>query len=183
MKEKLITLKYWIIRNRYFYLDFKQGLINLFQYFLIIWNDHDWDYAFTQKLFIFKLKRQAKYISKNERFVGWEREVEKINTVVSLLEKDLEEFYCMEYMEYYKTKWYSEPFENDEKMFELKNELISDNSPEYFLKHICAWKKVVKEFEDKDPIKICLELGRDRQQKCHDLAWELVKRNIQKWWD
>lgn len=161
----------------------KYGIINLINYFSIVWNDRDWDNAFTEKFLIFKLKRQAKYISKNERFVGWEREVQKINTVISLLQKDHDEFYGMEYYDYYKQNMRWEDSKEFKNCKQLEFDLVEDNSPAYFLKHVAAWKRLSKDPEITDNLKMCLLLGRDRQQKCHDLAWELIKRNIQRWWD
>ena len=183
-KEFFLDIYYKYLSDIKYYPKYlKEGLTNLFQYFVIIWLDRNWDYAYTEQLLIFKLKRQAKYIEKNKRFLSWEREVQKINTVVKLLERDLDEFYGMEYQDYYIQKVVWKDTEHCKNCKELEFELIEDNSATYFLKHVSAWKKLCKDPEIDSTVRMCLYLGRERQQKCHDLAYELIKRNIQRWWD
>ena len=168
---------------RIIFRNFIIGISNLFQYSKIIWNDRDWDHAYIYYILIFKLKRQQKYLSKNQRYVGWERDVEIINTVIRLLERDIDSFYELEYQEYYQEKMVNKSSENYQNCGEIDFELISDNSTEYFLKHVSAWKRVIKNPKADSNLRKCLYLSKDRQQKCHDLAFELIKRNINKWWD
>ena len=165
------------------YYGVENGIVNLFDYFQIVWNDRDWDHAYTEQFLIFKLKRQAKYISKHQRFLNWEYEVQKINTVVRLLERDYDEFYAMEYQEYYKENMVWKDSETHKNCKQLEFKLVEDNSATYFLKHVSAWKKLCKDPKIDSTVRMCLYLGRERQQKCHDLAYELIKRNIQRWWD
>lgn len=156
---------------------FFNSIKNLIIYFPIIWKDRDWDYAYTTELLIFKLKKQANFINKYKRYKSWERDVQRINTVVSLLQKDLDEFYALEYFDYYQV---DVTFDSGS----MKTKLLNDNSAEFYAKHKSTWKRIIKTLDDPDHTStLCFMIAVDRHNKCHELAWELIKRNIQRWWD
>lgn len=171
------------INLRVLFRDFRIGITNIFQYFKLIWNDRDWDYGYTYDILIFKLKRVSKRLQKIKPYIGYERDVEIINTIIRLLEKDLNEFYGMEICNYYESKNWVESIKNNEKLYELKNEIISNTFPEYYLKHIATYRRISKSESFDDQFKLARKISLDRELKCHYLAFELIKRNIQKWWD
>lgn len=163
--------------------DFIKGISNLISYFKIIWYDRDWDHAFIYKLLIFKLKRTAKCLRKYDRYEGVERDCEIIDTVVRLLERDIEEYYGMEYMDFHKSQFKSIPT-NRPGISQLELEVLENNLQEYFKKYPRTYKKIVDETDRKsDDLHIAINMGYHRQEKCHKLAFELLKRNIRRWWD
>lgn len=53
------------------YYNIKYGIINLFLYFKIIWNDRQWDYAYLEELTLFKYKLMYKRMCSKNNIVDW----------------------------------------------------------------------------------------------------------------
>ena len=160
--------------------NFKQGIINLIKYFPVIWKTREWDSGFTYELLIFKLKQQAKCLRKYNRYVGVQRDCQIIDAVVKLLERDKDEYYLMEYFDYYHSEMEFIPLEDNEDLSKIHFKETYNNLQEYFKKYPKLYEKY--KFKE-DDFSIALRMGRELQEKCHNLAFELIKRNIQKWWD
>ena len=68
------------------YYNIYYGIINLINYFPIIWKDRGYDYYFIYQLLQHKLKLTSKNLQKYGNFVNSEREVEVLNTIIKLIE-------------------------------------------------------------------------------------------------
>lgn len=53
------------------YYNIKYGIINLFLYFKIIWNDRQWDHAYLEELTLFKYKLMYKRMCSKNSIVDW----------------------------------------------------------------------------------------------------------------
>jgi len=185
-----ITL-WWKFEGRYYHKDFINGIKNLCKWFPVIWKDRDWDNHYTFDILKFKIKKQANYIEKQNRYVGCERDVEIMRLVVKLIELNQDEFYDMEYMDYHKTEYEFVPTDETEKWFTMEDELISENFDEYFKKYPRQYKRVMsgeinrfrREPEEKDKKLIAMEIAHENQERCHRLLFNLLSNNIRKWWD
>lgn len=185
IKQKLTSIYYSIYRYivndlKFIHKDIYKGISNLISYFYIIWCDRNWDHFFIYRLLIFKLKRVSKTLKKYNRYIGVERDCEKINLVVNLLQKDIDEYYSLEYQDYYKSEFIFEKIVNSKNTI-LKTKEIENNLKEYFKKYPRLYNKYKN--CSKDDVHIALQIGNNLQTKCHNLAFELIKRNINKWWD
>jgi len=53
------------------FYNIKYGIINLFLYFKIIWNDRQWDYIYLEELTLFKYKLMYKRMCSKDSIVDW----------------------------------------------------------------------------------------------------------------
>ena len=158
------------------YYNIYYGIINLINYFPIIWKDRGYDYYFIYQLLQHKLKLTSKNLQKYGNFVNSEREVEVLNTIIKLIEREQTSYYELESQKYYTEKIII----NSKKILEF--ELINDNSEEYFKKHKSAYKKIKNKYPNVSNKKLCIYLLIDRENKCKNLIWDLLKHNINKFW-
>ena len=158
------------------YYNIYYGIINLINYFPIIWKDRGYDYYFIYQLLQHKLKLTSKNLQKYGNFVNSEREVEVLNTIIKLIEREQTSYYDLESQKYYTEKIII----NSKKILEF--ELINDNSEEYFKKHKSAYKKIKNKYPNVSNKKLCIYLLIDRENKCKNLIWDLLKYNINKFW-
>lgn len=82
-------------RIKYFFKNIK----NIIRWIPVIWKDHDWDSFYIFDILKFKLKNTAKYLKKNNLYVGVDRDVEIINTCIRLIDKVQSEEYLWEFVE------------------------------------------------------------------------------------
>ena len=61
-------MKKLYIEIRYYYRIVTQGIKNLWRWFPIIWNDHDWDHTFIFKILRFKLQNTADRLEQDAFF-------------------------------------------------------------------------------------------------------------------
>ena len=169
------------IRTKFedFFRNLKQYFKNIIKWSPILWKDRDWDHFFIVDTLRFKIENTAKYISKNKRYVGWERDVERMNLVIKLIDKIQDEYYSCEYQDYYKINFFFEKIENSELSL-LKSNILENNLTEYFKKYPNTYKLFYNENED---IKSALEMGNHLHTKCRRILFKLIEENIEKWWD
>ena len=91
---------YWNHEYRYYPRLFIQGVKNLIKWAPVIWKDRDWDDTFLFEIIKFKLSSMSKSHGKTLAYVGSERNVEIMNTIVRLIDKFQSEDYLHEYMNY-----------------------------------------------------------------------------------
>lgn len=162
-----------------FFTNLKYYFKNIIKWSPILWKDRDWDDFFITNTLSFKIENTAKYIAKNQRYVGWERDVERMNLVVRLIHKLQDEYYSCEYQDYYKSVFWFEDCE-DPKLHELKSEATEDNLIEYFKKYPNTYKLFSNK---KDDLDIALKMGNHLHTKCKRILFKLIEQNIEKWWD
>ena len=116
----------------------------------VLWTDKDWDSWYIYTILEFKLKNTASHLRDHNLYVGVERDCERIETCVRLIEKLKEE----EYM----TEW-----------VDMSNPLFEETN--------CGLKEI-DELE-RNLMKEC----EDRHFKARRILFDLLERNIEKWWD
>ena len=158
------------------YYNIYYGIINLINYFPIIWKDRGYDYYFIYQLLQHKLKLTSKSLQKYGNFVNSEREVEVLNTIIKLIEREQTSYYELEFQKYYTEKIII----NSKKILEF--ELINDNSEEYFKKYKKLYEKVKKNRPDSTNRRILIEMSMLQQKKCSELIWKLMSTNLNRWW-
>jgi len=160
----------------YLHLDFARGVKNLIKWFPIIWKDRNWDDYYIYKVLQFKLKNQAECIGSRDWHTRAKRDAEKMMTCVRLIDKMIDEYYGMEYMDYYD---YDFNFGNPS--FEM--DVTKDELDTYFTMYPLTYKKVIAEYEGKDRSSTAMLMGMDRQEKARKLLFKILEQNIECWWD
>jgi hypothetical protein len=75
---------------------FFRRIYNLYRWFSIIWKDRDWDYWHTLEILKTKLKFQSEHFRKHGYHISSEREAEKMELCVRLIDKVQNEYYLDE---------------------------------------------------------------------------------------
>ena len=150
---------------KYFFYDVKMAIGNLIKWFPIAIKDRDFDHYYIMQVLRFKINNTSKHIAEHQYYVGYERDVEIMDTCVRLIDKIQNEDYAVEYQDYYS-------------FLRPKQE---DNSEEYFNLYPNTYRKVSKRCDNKNLI--LLEMGAERHKKAIRILFRLMENNIEKWWD
>lgn len=175
----------------YLHLEFARGIKNLWRWFPVIWKDRDWDDHYIFEVLKFKVKNQAKYIGERNLYIGADRDSEIMSLCVRLMDKVQHEFYSSEYMDYHESEynWLDVEDRPDSKQLEI--EQISENYDEYFAKHKLAVKRVIntpkyqifKLTDDDYKQRLAMNVSYYNHSRARKILFELLQRNIEKWWD
>jgi hypothetical protein len=169
--------KIWI-DIRWFFVKSFMAIKNLVRWFPVIWKDKDWDYYFIYKILQFKLKNQAEYIGRRDWHTRAKRDAEKMMTCVRLIDKMNEEYYRMEYNQYYDFDMLT----NVKRFLEFK--ITRDDLDTYFAKYPLTFKKIAAEYGDtEDRSSTAMLMGMNRQEKARKLLFKILEQNISLWWD
>ena len=158
---------------------FFKRIYNLYRWFPIIWKDQDWDDHFIFEILKFKLKNQAKYISKRGCHVSAERDAEIMMTCVRLTEKVQDEYYACEYQQFHESKLKFIDSESHPGMYEMEIEYISEHFDDYFKKY----PRIYKQVKTDDKHKIAFEIAKINEERAHKLLFKILEQNIRRWWD
>ena len=170
--------------------DIAQGFRNLWKWFPIIWKDRDWDDHFIFEVLKFKIKNTAKYIKKNDRYIGCERDVQTMMTCVRLIEKIQNQFYDLEHTDYMDQKFSFEKIE-DSDLSKLNIETISENLSDYFSKHPNIHRRALKSsitrekwyYNEVSDQTLAMWMSHYNHNRARKILFSLMERNIEKWWD
>jgi len=138
----------------------------------IIWKGADWDYRYAIDLFQFQLSRIADYIETHDRHTLCEHDVKRIRLVCRLMTKVYDEEYAMKYMDIMKERYGDDILKIN---FEDSVNGLSRMTMEY------------EKRENAEEIKRTFHELRDRsdaqQERAHRLLWQLIEKDIRRWWD
>jgi hypothetical protein len=167
-----------------------QGFRNLWKWFPLIWKDRDWDDHFIFEALKFKIENTAKYIEKNDRYIGCERDVQTMMTCVRLIEKIQNQFYDLEHTDYMDQKFSFEKIE-DSDLSKLNIETISENLSDYFSKHPNIHRRALKSsitrekwyYNEISDQTLAMWMSHYNHNRARKILFDLMERNIEKWWD
>ena len=180
---------WWQFEARWYYRDFILGIKNLWKWFPTIWKDRDWDDHFIFEILKVKLENQAAYIEKNDRHVSAKRDAEQMKLCVNLIKLIQDDYYRMEYLDYFKEDYKFIPTDETKKWYTVETTAIEDNLIEYFAKYPRQYRKVVSgeidffKKAEKTSHVIALEIGLHNQEKAKWLLFKLLNNNIENWWE
>lgn len=189
------VIKWFVSQYRNIRHPFKytyESISNIIRWIPILWKDRDFDDWHIYTILEFKLKNQAKHISKHDRHTRSQEDASKMRLCVDLINKVKEGYYELEYMDYVKSEFsFGEPDENG--LSELKIKTVSDNSTEYFNKHKSAYNRLLKdksfypnrngELVNRSSDTQALHLSSYNHLRARKLLFKLLENNIEKWWD
>ena len=170
--------------------DIAQGFRNLWKWFPLIWKDRDWDDHFIFEALKFKIENTAKYIEKNNRYIGCERDVQTMMTCVRLIEKIQNQFYDLEHTDYMDQKFSFEKIE-DSDLSKLNIETTSENLSDYFSKHPNIHRRALKSsitrekwhYSEVSDQTLAMWMSHYNHNRARKILFALMERNIEKWWD
>jgi len=170
--------------------DLAQGFRNLCKWFRLVWKDRDWDDHFIFEALKFKIENTAKYIRKNDRYIGCERDVQIMMTCVGLIEKIQDQFYDLEHTDYMEQEFSFEKIE-DSDLSKLNIETISQNLSDYFSKHPNTYRRALKSsmtrekwhYSEVSDQTLAMWMSHYNHNRARKILFSLMERNIEKWWD
>ena len=178
-------LLFWKFEYRYYPRNFVQGIKNLIKWGPIIWKDRDWDDSFLFEVIKFKISKMSESHGKRMPLVGSERNVEIMNTIVRLIDKLQTEHYLHEYFNYLDKDHRFVKIEGTE-FFEVKTKILRDDLDEYFSKYPLLKNRAVNyEYYKNDPSSenLAISMGFVQHERAKRLIFELLNRNVEKWWE
>ena len=176
----------WKIRDIY------RSIRSVIRWFPVIWNERDWDDWYIYKILQTKLKFQSKYISDRDIHTRAKRDAEVMNTCVRLIDKLMEDFYDMEYLDYHESTFsFVDSDKPDYKRLEITD--TNENFDEFFKKYPLVYKKVLKDgdknifslYEDGvlSKKRIAMNISQINHDRARKLLFNVMGDNINRWWD
>lgn len=178
-------LLFWKFEYRYYPRNFIVGILNLFKWGPVIWKDRDWDDSFFFDILKFKISNMAKFHGSKMPYLGSERNVEIMNTTVRLIDKFQTEHYRHEYLNYIDDDYSFDKIEGSD-CYEMKIVNLRDDLDEYFTKYPLLKNRAMKHsYYQKNPsaASLGISMGIVQHEKAKRLIFELLNRNIEKWWE
>ena len=178
-------LLFWRFEYRHYPRNFVRGVKNLIKWGPIIWKDRDWDDSFFFDILKFKISKMAESHGKTMPHVGSERNVEIMNTIIRLIDKFQTEHYLHEYFDYIDEEHSFIKIEGTE-FFQVKTKNLRDDLDEYFAKYPLLKKRAVnhKYYKEEPSYKnLAISMGFVQHEKAKRLIFELLNRNVEKWWE
>ena len=170
---------------KHFHRDVAQGFKNLWRWFPIIWKDRDWDDHYIFEPLKFKLKNTANYFEKNQRFVGWEKEVKYIRICEKLISRIQNDYYRMEYQDYYDFDMGTVPTEDG--MYQVVFDVKRDDTDQFVKKYPHALRRAKQNPKFKSYFEGerngHLAIGMVRHNKARKLLFKIMEERIERWWD
>jgi hypothetical protein len=180
---------WWKYEGKYYFINFKTGLKNLWYWFPVIWKDRHWDHSFIFDIMSHKFKAQAKYIGRRDIHLNAKRDAEIMMTCVRLMKLIQDDFYAHEYDNYHKTKHWFEPTEDMEGYSTWESKMLEENFNDYFKKYPLIYKKILngkgawEEVNEYDKMSVAMNISHTNHIRARKLLFKIMEQNIEKWWD
>ena len=176
---------YWRFEWRYIPKNIVHGIKNMWYWAPVIWKDRNLDDSFFFDILKFKISKMAESNGKNMLYVGSQRNVEIMNTIVRLIEKFQSEYYLHEYFSYVDDEHTFVKIEGTD-FFEVKTKNLRDDLDLYFAKYPLLKNRATKHlYYQKNPSadSLGISMGFVQHEKAKLLIFVLLNRNIEKWWE
>jgi hypothetical protein len=180
---------WWKFDGRYIHSNIIEGVKNVWYWLPIIWKDRNWDSSFIFTIIKHKLEAQANCIGTREIHTRAKRDAEVMITCTRLIDKVTDEYYGMEYMDYYKDKHWFTSTEIDG-YSKLNSKTLYENFDVYFAKYPLIYKRVMndegvfnREGREDDKHIIAMNIAHINHDRARKLLFKLMEQNIERWWD
>jgi len=154
---------------------FFRWIIKSIQYSIVLWNDFDYDYMFIMKILKYKIERTRKCLDKNKLFVGYEEAVEKMRKAEQLLQQYINHEFVEDLYKAHKEKWGKR---------KIKFEPIIDKEGSsyitFYTEKAITPEQIKQEREEYHNI---LREEEKRKNEVKDELFNLIRDNIESWWD
>jgi hypothetical protein len=180
---------WWKFDGRYIHSNIIEGVKNIWYWLPVIWKDRNWDSSFIFTIIKHKLEAQANCIGTREIHTRAKRDAEIMMTCTRLIDKVTDEYYGMEYMDYYKDKHWFTSTEIDG-YSKLNSKTLYENFDVYFAKYPLIYKRVMndegvfnREGREDDKHIIAMNIAHINHDRARKLLFKLMEQNIERWWD
>lgn len=148
---------------------------NIIRWLPVLWKDEDWDYSFFYDILKFKIQNIAKHTKKYSQHTNAYRDIEWMNTACRLIDRLSDDYYYMEYLEYY-----SNPIEftKDEDVWTLSVSTKKDNLGEYFNKY----KRHADKIKAKSDVSKAILVGYNNHDRAKRLLFKILENKMEGWW-
>jgi len=152
----------------------KYGIKNLIKWFVVIWNDRNWDFFFIWVILHKKLELMEKEIRNNGHHVNHIRDAEQIKLCVNLLKRLIDDDYHENVFKNHDKKWGQS---------HMKWEPTKD--PELTSLHIIRDNANTDEEKEQETKEFRILGSKVEQLKQQDINYlfDYMKKHIQCWWD
>ena len=124
------------------YYNIKNGLISLWEWKSVIWKDRHWDGHYILEVLKHKLILQRKELVSANRHTSIPQTNRDITICLNLIERIQEEYYNMEYLDYFVSDYTWGDFDENSKKLVIDE--ISNTADDYFKKYRSTVKKCLK---------------------------------------
>jgi hypothetical protein len=181
LSEKWFDLTYPIRR-------FGNGIVNVWKWLPIIWDDKDWDYWHVYKILEFKTNNIANLIEKSDRYEGTEHKVSRMRLLNKLIKRLQEEHYSLECFNYETSTFDFVPTvevdENGDNYYRMHSEVIEDRLDDYFKKYPLVYKRVVSKLGDQSGrMRIAIHMSRANHERAKRIAFNILNNHVETWWN
>ena len=159
------------------------GCKNIIRWSPTIFKDRDWDHWHIYNILQKKIEFQRQEIIYANRQTMVNLDNRDMTITLNLIERVKEDYYGIEYLDYFESKFTFEPIEGDIEHYSLEQDVISENYDEYIKKYPSSVRKVLKEKPDLDKKDLCFWIAIHNQEKAHDLLHKVLKEKMRGWWD
>ena len=161
------------------------GIKNIFIWIPTLYKDKNWDDNYIFEILKFKLIQQRNYLVKANRHTSVPILNKDITLCLNLIERIKEDYYGLEYMDYHESNYNWNPSKEHPDYKELDIVPVWEKYDDYFNKHKCSFKKVLKENEDLSSNKdrLAMKLADFNQRRCQKILFEKLNSKINHWWD
>lgn len=146
------------------------------QWLPIIWKDRQGDDYYIFMILRRKLELTANHIEYMDHYVGCEHDVKRIRLIIKLIDKFINEDYELEHFSYIEYDW----------NIRFPRDIIKDDTLKY-MNLYPTWKrrainKLTKHNQLIDNYRLSFEIASLRHEKCKYLIFDLMKKDIERWW-
>jgi len=155
--------------------DFTDSCKSIIKWWPTIWKDRDYDHSFILEILKKKIYFTAKLHIQNQRYEGWEREVELMTLCVKLLDYVRNDHYTD-----LASDWLNEKY--GESKFDFGSEVENGYHSMWFLYPNIENGTYTQEEYDKDFREKFAE-AELKHNKAKKLAFKILDEHIEHWWD
>ena len=143
------------------------------------------DQTFIWNILERKLRNQSQYIKDYGHHVDIKVDSRNMLTCANLIKKINDEFYVMEYLDYYDCDIDFVPIENTS-LHEMVSNTNWEKFDEYFKKYPRIYKKITANGEPKtteDKKRVAMDIARTNHNRAIRLLFKIMEGHIERWWD
>lgn len=183
---------WWKHDGRYLGTEFIRGIRSIWYWLPVVWKDRNWDSHYIYEVLKHKLKAQSQYIGRRDLHTRAQQDARNMRWCVSLIQKEQDEFYAMEYMDFEKSNFRFEPCKDKEDFSELHIDVQEYDYEPYFKKYPLIYKRVLNgegifninvEGEYNKQHRIAMNIAHINQDRCHRLLFKILNNEFLNWWD
>ena len=175
MKLTFSIDKYWFLVRyevlRQYIRTLPRKIRLFFKFGKLAWHSPIYDYSFPVTMFCESLLELADYIEKHGHHIASDYDARRIRLAVKLLKSSDGD----------KVNETWDKIEKKYGKFSLRFDKVAGEDDLYEASMLLGGKQLSG--EQTVEVDKALEYARDWENKAHNLAWEIIKRNIKSWWD